>query len=316
MNDILPFLTAFVAVLLLVPPIRKAALRIGFVDLPGGRKIHSKPIALMGGVAVYLGCMVSMLIFSGWTTQSLAVLTGGTLLLITGLTDDWYKSQGREFPVWPRLIIYLAASAIPIIFGIRIIGITNPWDGGMLIFPAWIASLATMAWVFGIMNMTNFIDGVDGLAAGIITLASVTLLIASVWYRQTEPGILAAVLAGGCLAFLGYNFYPAKIFLGDAGAVFLGYAISLVAINGAFKMATVISLLVPILALGVPIFDTAFVFIRRFVRGSGFHRADKLHSHHTLMRWGLSQTQTVSFLYLVGISFSLISVILLLLFRP
>ncbi|WJH35747.1 undecaprenyl/decaprenyl-phosphate alpha-N-acetylglucosaminyl 1-phosphate transferase [Paenibacillus sp. CC-CFT747] len=171
-----------------------------------------------------------------------------------------------------------------------------------------------MLWVFALTNMINFIDGIDGLASGIVTISSATLLVVSAWKHQMEPGLLAAILVGVCIGFLGYNFHPAKIFMGDAGAVFLGYTLAVVAVNGAFKSATVISIFVPVLALSVPIMDTGFVFLRRLLRGTGIHRADKLHTHHTLMSWGLTQPQTVSFLYLIAISFSLLSVILLLLF--
>jgi UDP-GlcNAc:undecaprenyl-phosphate GlcNAc-1-phosphate transferase len=314
-NVPLPLLTGFVLVLLLVPPVRKLALRYRFVDIPGGRKIHRDPVPLMGGAAIYAGVILPMLLFVGWTAQTKAVLAGGTILFAAGLADDTAKTRGKEFPVWPRLIVYLAASSVPLWFGIGIEGVTNVARGGFFFFPVWLVWLSTMLWVFAITNMINFIDGVDGLASGIVTLASFTLLVTSILLRQPEAGILAAILAGACLAFLAYNFYPAKIFMGDAGAIFLGYTIAVVAVNGSFKSATLASVLVPFLALGVPILDTAIVFLRRLLRGGGLHRADKLHTHHALMRWGLNQTQTVSFLYLVSFSFTLLSVILLLLYR-
>jgi UDP-GlcNAc:undecaprenyl-phosphate GlcNAc-1-phosphate transferase len=307
-------MTSFVFVVLLVPFIRKWALVIGFVDRPSNRKIHANPIPLMGGVAIYAGCIIAMLIFEGVTPQSLAVLTGGTILMATGLLDDWFKAKGKEFPVWPRFIVYIVVSSVPLWFGIDIEGVTNITDHGMIFFPAWIVWIVTMAWVFGITNMINFIDGVDGLASGIVTISSVTLLIAAAAKAQIDAGLIAAVLVGACAAFLAYNFHPAKIFMGDAGAIFLGYTLAVIAIDGAFKSATVVSILVPFLALGVPIMDTVIVFSRRFIEKKGLHKADKLHTHHTLMKWGLTQTQTVSFLYLVGAVFSLLSIIVMLTF--
>jgi UDP-GlcNAc:undecaprenyl-phosphate GlcNAc-1-phosphate transferase len=166
--------------------------------------------------------------------------------------------------------------------------------------------------VFAITNMLNFIDGVDGLAAGIATISSLTLFVIALLKGEPNTALLAVVIVGACGAFLTYNFYPARIFMGDAGATFLGYTMAIIAIDGAFKSATFVSILVPLLALGLPIMDTVIVFARRFMEGRGLHRADKLHTHHSLMKWGLTQTQTVSFLYLVSVLFSLLSIIVLL----
>ncbi|MEF3312761.1 MraY family glycosyltransferase [Paenibacillus sp. GYB004] len=312
MAYLFPAIISFGIVYALVPLIRRTALRIGFVDAPTKRKIHSSPIPLMGGIALYLGCMIAIYAFDGASARFAAVCTGGTLLVATGLLDDWYKVKGKEFPVWPRLVVYIVVSAVPAWFGIQIIGITNVAGQGMLLFPVWLSWIATMAWVFGITNMINFIDGVDGLASGIVTISSFTLLIAAIFKEQHGTAILAAALAGACLAFLAFNFYPARIFMGDAGAVFLGYTLAVLAVDGSFKSATMISTLVPVFAIGVPIMDSVIVMTRRLWSGKGLHRADKLHTHHTLMSWGLTQTQTVSFLYLIGMLFSLLSIILLL----
>jgi UDP-GlcNAc:undecaprenyl-phosphate/decaprenyl-phosphate GlcNAc-1-phosphate transferase len=312
MQYMIPLITSFAIVFLLVPVVKLAAVRIGFVDRPSQRKIHQNPIPLMGGVAIYIGCVLSTLLFEGLTPQSLSVITGGSILLAIGLMDDWSKTKGIDFPVWPRLIVYILVSAVPLFFGVEIIGITNIQSHGMVIFPTWLVWISTMAWVFGITNMINFIDGVDGLASGIVTISSLTLLIAAILKKQDGSALIAAILVGACLAFLAFNFYPAKIFMGDAGAIFLGYTLAVIAIDGAFKSATFVSILVPVLALGVPIMDTIIVFSRRFIEKKGLHRADKLHTHHSLMKWGLTQTQTVSFMYLIGALFSLLSIILVL----
>ncbi|EGL14452.1 MULTISPECIES: MraY family glycosyltransferase [Paenibacillus] len=312
MHYLIPMLTSFILVALLVPVMKRIAVKAGFVDRPSTRKIHAAPIPLLGGVAIYIACAAAILLFSRNGNLSYAVLIGGTVLMLTGLTDDWFKTRSKDFPVWPRLIIYIAVSAVPLLFGIQIIGVSNLHFSGMIFFPVWLVWLGTMAWIFGITNMINFIDGVDGLASGIVTIASLALLVAALVKRQEDSALIAGILVGACLAFLAFNFYPAKIFMGDAGAIFLGYTIAVVAVDGAFKSATFISLLVPVLALGVPILDTVIVFTRRLLKGGGLHRADKLHTHHSLMQWGLSQTQTVSFLYLVGALFSLLSIIVVL----
>lgn len=308
----LPVITSFLIVFVLIPLVKWISLKFSFVDQPNSRKIHQSPIPLMGGIAIYISCVITLLIFDGISARSLTLLTGGLLLVVTGLIDDGFKSRGRDFPVWPRVIIYLIAAAIPIAFGIQIIGITKITQHGMLIFPVWLSWLATITWVFAISNMINFIDGVDGLAAGIVTLSSLTLFIAAVLMRQDGVALFAAIIVGACLAFLAYNFHPAKIFMGDAGAVFLGYALAILAMDGALKSATVISIFVPILALGVPILDTFIVLTRRFIKNTGLHKADRMHTHHTLLKWGLTQVQTVALLYFIGIIFSVLSIMVLL----
>jgi len=304
-------LTALGIVYCLVPPIRLAALRWGFVDQPAPRKIHRSPIPLMGGLAIFLGSAAVLYTFLGWTPLTATIGIGGAALMAVGLADDAYKTKGKEFPVWPRVIVYTFVSAIPLWFGIEIAGVR--FGGGrMWMFSAEWSVVATMLWVFAMINMMNFIDGVDGLASGIAVISSLTLLTVALVKGQSPSAVAAAVVAGAALGFLAYNFYPAKMFMGDAGATFLGYALAVLAVDGAFKSAAALSLFVPLLALGVPILDTAIVFSRRLLSGRGLHRADKLHTHHSLLHWGLNQRQTVSFLYLIGAVFSLLSILLLL----
>lgn len=305
-------IVAFGIAFALIPMLRRAAVRLGFVDLPGKRKIHNTPIPLLGGVAIYLGCSAAMLGLGGVTPGTLSIVTGGLPLMAIGLTDDWFKTSGRDFHVWPRLIGYGFISCIPLFFGIHISGITrffSTGSPGMIVFGPGLGVLATSVWIFALINMINFIDGVDGLAAGITGIAAITLIVLSIIKGQHETAVLAAAVAGASIAFWIYNFYPAKMFMGDAGATFLGYALAVITVDGAFKSAALLSLFPPVLALGVPILDTGIVMFRRLLQGGGLHRADKLHTHHSLMRWGLSQTQTVSFLYLIGVIFSLLSIL-------
>jgi len=300
--------------ILITPLVRAVALKLSFVDLPTNRKIHSNPIPLMGGVAIYASVMVSMLIYDGLTPRTWSVMFGGTALLIIGLIDDWHKASGKDFSIGFRLIGYIVVSAVPPCFGIAISGITNPIGGGMLLFPDWLAWLATMLWTFALMNMVNFIDGVDGLAAGIVTVSSLTLLIIALIKGQSGPALMGAIVAGASLSFLCYNFYPALIFMGDAGAVFLGYAVAVLAVDGAFKSATFISMLVPVLAVGVPVFDTMLVFTCRLLSHHSLLKADKMHAHHRLLAKGFTQVQTVSLLYVTGIVLSMLSILIVLLY--
>ncbi|UVI30561.1 MraY family glycosyltransferase [Paenibacillus spongiae] len=310
MPYIIAAIISFGIVFLCVPLLRRLALRLGFVDRPTSRKIHRKPVPLMGGAGLYLGIVIPLLAFQGTTPLSLTISLGGLLLVLIGLLDDAAKSKGKDFPVWPRLIIYAGVALIPLLFGIRIVGLSSP--GGLIVLPEWFAIFASAAWVFALINMINFIDGVDGLASGVSTLSSITLFIAALFKGQLDTALLAVILVGACVAFLIFNFYPARIFMGDAGATFLGYTLAVIAVDGAFKSATFVTVAVPLLALGVPILDTTVVMLRRLISGKGLHRADKLHTHHMLMRWGLTQIQTVSFIYLIAALFSLLSIVVLL----
>ncbi|WP_123042796.1 MraY family glycosyltransferase [Cohnella candidum] len=306
---------AFITVMALVPVVRAAALRLGFVDRPTGRKIHSKPIPLSGGVAIFAGVILSSFLFLGSHPLLRTIVTGGAILVAIGLLDDSFKSRGRDFPVWPRLLLYIAVSFIPVWHGITIQGVSSPSPAAMILFPPVISAIVTAVWVFALINMVNFIDGIDGLASGVCVISSLTIFFASLIESQQVTAVVAIALAGSCLAFLAYNFHPARIFMGDAGATFLGYTLAVIAVDGTLKGATFLSLSVPLLALGVPILDTVIVFTRRILEGKGLHRADNLHTHHSLMKWGLTQVQTVSFLYLIAAVFSLLSIVVLLMLR-
>lgn len=308
-------LAAFISlaiVSVMVPIVRRFALQYGIMDRPNARKIHRQPIPLLGGIAIYVACTVTIIAFQGMTSLSWTIAAGGAVLVTVGLLDDKAKAEGRDFPVWPRVLVYGAVSTLPLWFHIQITGVTNPASGLFFFLPHWVAWLGTSIWIFALINMINFMDGVDGLASGVCVLSAVTLFITALVKGQAETAILAAIVGGACLGFLVFNFYPARIFMGDAGATFLGYTLAVVAVDGAFKKATFITVLVPLLALGLPIMDTSIVMLRRLARGKGLHHADKLHTHHALMKWGLNQVQTVSFLYLIAALFSMLSIILLL----
>ncbi|HUC91709.1 MAG TPA: MraY family glycosyltransferase [Paenibacillus sp.] len=311
----IPFIaaiTAFVIVFTCVPLVKRLAVRFGFVDKPNARKIHAEPVPLLGGAAIYTGTVAAMLIFSGITGLSVAIALGGLLVVIIGLLDDAAKSKGYDFPVWPRIVVYISAAFIPVLLDIRIAGVTDPGPGGMIMFPSWAAAAATVLWIFALTNMVNFIDGVDGLAAGVAIISSLALFVTATMRGQYETAGLSIIVLGACAAFLPFNFYPARIFMGDAGSAFLGFTLAVISVNGAFKSATLMTTLIPVLALGVPIMDTVIVMTRRLFEGRGLHKADNMHTHHVLMRWGLTQVQTVSFLYMLAVVFSLLSIVLLL----
>lgn len=314
-------IVAFAVVYLMVPYLRTLAMKTGFVDLPNARKLHKEPIPLLGGTALYFGFLITVLlmelVFGEVDSKFYGIALGGFLLYAIGVVDDYYKTRGKDFPAWPKFLTHIAAAIVLVLFDVKVSAITIPWldlpyysfaDHGM----EWLSYVVTILWVVSITNMLNLLDGVDGLAAGITSISATTLLFISIISGNTEVAIYAVALIGVCLAFLKHNFHPARIFMGDAGATFLGFTLAAIAVDGAFKSAAFVSVLVPILALGVPIFDTIYVIIRRIKEKRPIYHADKSHTHHVLMKSGLNQVQTVSFMYLIGICFSLASIVVLL----
>lgn len=303
------FVIAFVLVYATVPYIRRLALSIGFVDRPNNRKIHTEPIPLLGGLSIYFGFIATSLLLGHAGSTFFGVTTGGLVIFVIGVVDDYYKTRGRDFRAWPKFVMQIVAAVILIAFGTRIDGINLPFNHGYFTFPLWLSGLATVLWVVAITNMMNFLDGVDGLAAGLAAISAATLFFIALLKGQYAMAVFAIALMGSALGFLRHNFHPARIFMGDAGATFLGYVLAAIAVDGAFKSATLVSIVVPVLALGVPILDTVWVMIRRFRENRPVYIADKGHTFHLLMKSGLNQVQTVTFLYLLGICFSLASIV-------
>lgn len=309
------FSVAFAIVFFTVPYIRKLALRWSFVDRPSQRKIHNEPMPLLGGVAIYISFVIVAGIFGEAGKTYWGITLGGFLILLVGIVDDFYKTRVKEFQTWPRLLTQVVSALILVGFGVQINGVSDPFSGHFLHFPMWLSIITTVIWTVAITNMVNFIDGVDGLACGISAISAVTLFFIALLMQQYDMAVLAMILMGAALGFLRYNFYPARIFMGDAGATFLGFTLAAIAVNGAFKSATLISIAVPVLALGVPITDTLWVIIKRFRENRPIYLGDRGHTFHILMRSGLSQIQTVAVFYIVGLCFSIVSIAVLLVTR-
>ncbi|AWX57873.1 MULTISPECIES: MraY family glycosyltransferase [Brevibacillus] len=313
----LSFLLSFCIVMVLIPPLAKLAFRLDFVDKPRKdveRKIHREPIPLTASYAIFVGFAASFLLFSKESTgQTIAVLSGSLLLLIIGTIDDWYKTQGKDFSALPKLIVQVSAAVIVYLSGITFSGFYNPLSGEYILLPEWLQFILTILWIFGVTTVINFSDGMDGLAGGLSAISAGTLFVVALVKGQSTSAIMAISLIGVALAYLRYNKPPAKIFMGDAGATFLGFILAVIALDGAFKQATVLSLFIPILALGVPIFDNLFVVTKRFLQGKPIYQADASQVHYRLLRSGLNPKQVVTFLCLISVCFSLTSIILLLL---
>ncbi len=311
------FLLSFLIVYFLIPPLGKLAFRLDFVDKPRAdveRKIHRNPIPLTASYAIFAGFFISYLLFTrDFSMQTGALFLGGILLLVIGTVDDWFKTKGKDFPALPKLIVQVSAAVLVFASGITFSGFVNPFSGDYVLLPMWLQFILTILWIFGVTTVINFSDGLDGLAGGLSAISAVTLFVVALTKGQTTSAMLSITLIGVTLAYLRYNKPPAKVFMGDAGATFLGFMLAVIALDGAFKQATILSLFIPVLALGVPIFDNLFVVIKRFLQGKAIYQADASQVHYRLLRAGLNHKQAVMFLYLISTCLGLSSIILLLL---
>jgi UDP-GlcNAc:undecaprenyl-phosphate GlcNAc-1-phosphate transferase len=291
----------------------KIALKVGFTDKPTERKKHRGEIPLCGGLGIYLGFFIVSFIMFRWlgikNSEYIWIFVATTLILGIGLVDDYYKSEGKEFPIYPRLIVQIFAAKSGVVF----LGFTNPLTGIYVSLPEWVQFILTITWIFGVTTVINWSDGMDGLAGGISLISSMTFFVAAIVLKQGESAILSIILGGAILGFLKYNKYPAKVFMGDSGANVIGFLLSIIAIDGAFKQATIMSLFIPILALAVPIFDNLFVIFKRFSEGKPVYQADRSQMHYRLEEKGLTVQQSVNYIMIISLGCSIISIILLLL---
>ncbi|TYP58765.1 glycosyltransferase family 4 protein [Thermosediminibacter litoriperuensis] len=300
------FFMAMAVAYLATPSVMKLAWKVGAVDVPrDARRIHKKPMPRLGGLAIFIAFTAVGLVTLPLQYSSMrGMLLGGAFIAAVGVLDDIYG-----LPAKVKLLFQTAAAFILVQFGLKIVWVTNPL-GGMFFLGKWSIPV-TLFWVVGITNTLNFIDGLDGLAAGIAAIASVTMMLVNISLGQVNATLVTALLAGAALGFLPYNFNPAKIFMGDTGAMFLGYILAAVAVDGAVKSATAIALIVPILALGLPIFDTAFAIVRRFLKGKPIMQADRGHIHHRLLDVGFSQKQAVVYMYLLSLALGFCALMLI-----
>lgn len=294
----LGLLIAFVASFVLTPFVKKFAIAIGATDKPDYRKVHTKIMPRLGGLAIYLGFVISVLIIRPEGVYDWAIFLGGTIIIITGMVDDLFQIS----PKLKLLGQFAAALAVIIAGDIQVNYINLPF-GGTIEFGIFAIPL-TVLWIIGITNAVNLIDGLDGLAAGVSTIALLTIAGMAAIMGDLYVTLMASILAASAIGFLYYNFHPAKIFMGDTGSLFLGFMISVFALLG-FKNVTVISLVIPILILGVPISDTFFAIVRRLLNKQPISAPDKSHLHHCLLNSGFSHKETVLIIYGIAIMFSL-----------
>ncbi|HLV09444.1 MAG TPA: MraY family glycosyltransferase [Halanaerobiales bacterium] len=298
------FLMSLVVTYIFTPLVKRFATRINAVDRPNYRRVNTNSVPTLGGIAIYTGFVSTLLLLVSLNRTLIGIITGGTIILFVGIIDDLYDISP---PL--KLLGQVAAAVVLIIFGIKIEFITNPFSGGMFYLGYWGVPL-TLLWIVGITNTVNLVDGLDGLAAGITTIASSTLFFVALQEGRIVPAVIALALAGSSLAFLRFNFNPAKIFMGDTGAMFLGFILAAVSVSGALKSAATVTLVVPVLVLGVPIFDTVFAIIRRIYNGKPISKADNGHIHHRLLALGFNQRQAVMSVYAISIGLGLMALII------
>ena len=270
-------------VVLLTPAVGGMARLLGVVDEPGTRRLNRRAVPRLGGLALFFGIFVPALAFLPLGRETKGLLLGAAVATTVGAVDDF-----RGLVWWEKLGGQIAAAAIPTGFGIWVHRFTFPVVG-VHALPEWVGVPLTVLWIVAIMNMVNFLDGLDGLAAGVCAISGFTFCLIALSLGRPNPAILAAVVLGACVGFLRHNFYPARIFMGDSGALLLGFVLAALAVQGLLKTAAVATLLFPLIVLAVPILDTSFVVAKRLKHGRPVYTADRWHLHHRFMNIGYSQ---------------------------
>lgn len=293
---------ALVISLATTPVAMMLANKLGAIDMPGvkgtdsERHLHVKPTPRMGGLAIYLGCFFSIILFVPMGQKMASMLIGASIIVVLGILDDIHDLKALH-----KLIVQFICAGIAVAGGNRITffsSLTSISDGshihlGLLSIPV------TLLWIVLITNAVNLIDGLDGLAAGVSTISAISLVVIALAYSNASVAIVMGALAGGCIGFLPYNTStPAKIFMGDTGSTFIGYVLAVASIQGLFKFYAIISFVIPFFMLGLPIFDICYAVILRVSHGESPMKADRKHVHYRLMDMGFSKKETVAVLYI------------------
>ncbi len=300
--------TALIVSFLMTPVVKTFAYKVGAIDVPkDNRRMHKTPIPRLGGLAIFLGFMVSTLLFNEIDVQMRGILLGSVIIVLLGVVDDI-----TPLPAMLKFVVQIIAALIPISHGVVIKALSNPniFSGD----PYWVLGgfsiPITILWIVGITNAVNLIDGLDGLANGVSAICATTMLVIALLVADGQVAITMAALVGACAGFMPYNTNPAKMFMGDTGATFLGFILATMSIQGLFKFYALISFAVPFLILGLPIFDTAFAMIRRIAKGQSPMKPDRSHVHHRLIDMGLNQKQAVATLYVISAILGMSAVVL------
>ena len=293
----------FLCSLIMVPIVKKLAIYLGAIDMPNERKIHSKPMPRLGGLAIYSSFLLGYILFGELTTQMLSVLIGSFIILLIGIFDDIKPIKARY-----KFLVQIVAALVVVIYG-QVYFTEISLFGTRFFFSKTISYVLSTIFVVAISNAINFVDGLDGLAGGISSIYFLTIsIIAIILGRLSGLDILLSlIMLGATLGFLIHNFPPAKIFMGDSGSLFLGFMISVIALTS-FKVATITTLIVPIVILAIPIFDIILAILRRILKGENIGSPDKEHFHHQLLKLKFSQRLSILIIYSINILFSAVSI--------
>ena len=303
---LLAFAVSLLVAYVMTPPVKRFAEKVGAIDVPrDNRRVHDHPIPRMGGLAIFIGFVLSLIFFVPMSTKVLGLLVGSVIIAVMGGVDDIVSLNP-----WVKLAGQIVAALVAIRCGLVFDVISNPniFAEETYIEIGWLSIPLTMLWIVGCTNAVNLIDGLDGLAVGVSAISSMTMLIVSLFVSEPVVSIILAALTGACLGFMPYNLNPAKIFMGDVGSQLLGFVLSTASIMGLFKLHAIITFFVPLLALALPLADTIFAFFRRILHGQSPFKADKGHFHHRLLAMGLNQKQVVAVLYGISAVLGLLAV--------
>jgi UDP-GlcNAc:undecaprenyl-phosphate GlcNAc-1-phosphate transferase len=295
--------SAFVLSFLTTPLVIKLAYKIGAVDQPNQRKVHTQAMPRIGGLAIFISFLICLIVVSKISGPFLGLIYGACIILVVGLLDDIL-----QLSPWTKLLGQIIAAAVAVYYGVVVHFVTNPFDGSLHL--GFLSIPLTLLWIVGISNAINLIDGLDGLAAGVSAIAASTMGVIFLVKGQPEVALVAFVLVAAIIGFLPYNFYPAKTFMGDSGSNFLGFVLACLAIIGTAKSAALVSLFVPIVILAIPIFDTFFAIVRRMHNRVPIFLPDRDHLHHRLMALGMSHRRSVLIIYSISAFFSLTAIII------
>lgn len=308
---VIAFLAALIMAFIMTPLVKRFAIRVGAVDAPNHRKVHTKLMPRLGGLAIFMAFVGAYFIISpaimalpDFNSNAVwGLLLGGSIIVLVGALDDRFELTAKV-----KLLGQLIAAGVVVSFGLRVGLVNIPFGESLSINTEWLSILVTIVWIVGVTNAINLIDGLDGLAAGVSAIATATMLVVALMTGYLFVALLCAILLGSIIGFLFFNFHPAKIFMGDSGALFLGFSLATLSILG-LKQAAFVSYIVPLLILGVPLTDTFLAIIRRIVQKQPISVADKGHLHHCLLQLGFGHRNTVLLIYGVASIFGVCAIV-------
>ncbi|ANY74048.1 MULTISPECIES: glycosyltransferase family 4 protein [Paenibacillus] len=310
---IIGFIVALALALLLTPLVKKFAVKIGAVDVPNARKVHTRIMPRLGGLGIYLAFVLGLIAVLPFLPDSLsprdanfmkAFLIGGSMIVLIGALDDRFELSAKV-----KFLAQIAAACVVVFgFNITVDFVNIPFQDRYSALESWVSIPLTIFWIVGVTNAINLIDGLDGLAAGVSGIAIGTISVMAFLMGNTTVALLCLLLLGGIIGFLFFNFHPAKIFMGDTGSLFLGFSLAMLSLLG-FKQIAIVSFITPLIIIGVPLSDTFFAIVRRKIQKKPIFAPDKGHLHHCLRELGFSHRQTVLIIYVIAAFFGVLAVI-------